>query len=384
MKLPDDVRQLLVRRFQHKYRAWLLDEKSSEQWPLEIKLGIPSTTRAQQQLEGVRVWISAWQSWEGAGQVIWRHRRWRTLGIQQLPEKLILQQADDVVLWIGELSRWRRAKQRFNQLATHWPVLQIYLPNYFAILADYDDVNFKRLIDMLDWIIAHPNSKLYPRQLPIAGVDSKWLEQRKTLINDLVATIQQNKNLDLDFFQRCGLKAPPHLIRIRVLDQNISHQLGGLADISAPITQLATLQITPTYVFIVENLQTGLAFNNIPNSVIFMRLGYHVDVLAQLPWVIRAKCFYWGDLDTHGFAILNRIRSYIPDIRSLLMDEQTLLHHQALWVEEKQPHTADYLPLLTKEEQAVYQAIKCNTWGQTIRLEQERIAWDYATRIIQF
>jgi hypothetical protein len=31
----------------------------------------------------------------------------------------------------------------------------------------------------------------------------------------------------------------------------------------------------------------------------------------------------------------------------------------------------------------VYQAIKCNVWGQNVRLEQERIAWDFALKAFQ-
>ena len=57
------------------------------------------------------------------------------------------------------------------------------------------------------------------------------------------------------------------------------------------------------------------------------------------------------------------------------MDEATLRSHQGLWVEEKDQHAAETLPLLTDPEQAVYQAIKRNARGQHVRLEQERIAW---------
>ena len=39
-----------------------------------------------------------------------------------------------------------------------------------------------------------------------------------------------------------------------------------------------------------------------------------------------------------------------------------------LWVEEKDQHSAETLPLLTDPEQAVYQAIKRNTWGQNVRI----------------
>jgi len=150
---------------------------------------------------------------------------------------------------------------------------------------------------MLEWIIANPNSNLYPRQLPIAGLDSKWLEGRKGLLPDLVATIKGEVD-ERDFFQVCGLKPLPHLIRMRILDQVLSKQLGGLTDILAPWEELAYLDLSVTKVFVVENLQTGLAFPDIPGALVFMRLGYNVDVLARLPWIAKAKCIYWGDLDT--------------------------------------------------------------------------------------
>ena len=46
-------------------------------------------------------------------------------------------------------------------------------------------------------------------------------------------------------------------------------------------------------------------------------------------------------------------------------------------------HAAETLPLLTDPEQAVYQASKRNAWGQNVRLEQERIAWDVAWKVLQ-
>jgi hypothetical protein len=106
-------------------------------------------------------------------------------------------------------------------------------------------------------------------------------------------------------------------------------------------------------------------------------------VLGRLPWLTGARCLYWGDLDTHGFAILNRARTCLPDLQSVLMDEGTLHRHRALWVEEKTPHSADALPLLSDSEQALYRAIRQNIWEQNVRLEQERIAWDYAWPILR-
>ncbi len=383
MKLPEDVRQTLVRRFQSKHREWLIGDPDESQWPLEVPLGLPTEQAALRQVDGVRAWVSAWQGWQGGGILSWCERRWKALGVQRLPEKLALGGPEDVAMWIGESTRWERAQSRYRTLTARWPVLAQQLPRYFDVLADYSHADYQRLAEMLDWIASHPNSNLYPRQLPVSGLDSKWLDGRKGLLTDLVAAIQEDSSSDVDFYQRCGLKAPPLLVRMRVLDQALRAHVAGVGDITAPVDDLAGISWLVSHVFIVENLQTGLAMSDIPGAVVFMRLGYNVDVLARLPWLARARCIYWGDLDTHGFAILHRARSYIPELQSVLMDEETLLRHKALWVDEAAQHSAAELTLLTKDEQQLYRDLKLQRWGQNVRLEQERIDWAAAWSVLQ-
>lgn len=388
MKFPDDVQKELKRRFKNRHRVWLEasgepDQLDDSGWPLEVNLGIPTENQALKQVEGVRAWVVAWQFWNGVGSLSWGERRWRKLGTQPVPEKLLLSGPGEVAQWIGEADRWDRAQQRYKHLIGRWPQLSDKLPRYFAILADYSEGDYRRLIDMVAWIEKNPASNLYPRQLPVTGLDSKWLEKRKGLLADLVDVVRGRTTAEGDFYGRCGLKAPPQLIRLRILDESLRQRVGSLNDISAPWEQLAELDFPVNKVFIVENLQTGLAFDDLPGSVVIMQLGYGVDVLGLLPWVAKANSVYWGDLDTHGFAILNRARSHLPGLKSVLMDEETLRSHQDLWVEEKDQHAADTLPLLTDTEQALYQAIKCNTWGQNVRLEQERIAWDVAWKSLK-
>jgi hypothetical protein len=388
LKFPDDVQEALRRRFKNRHREWLEASGNPEPpeerfWPLEVTLGMPTENQALKQVEDVRAWVAAWQSWRGVGSLSWSDRRWRKLGVQRLPERLVLGGPEQVARWIGEADRWERSQQRYKELIGRWPQLASKLPRYSDLLADYSEVDYRRLVDMVAWIEKNPASNLYPRQLPVSGLDSKWLEKRKGLLADLVDTARGESSSEGDFFQRCGLKAPPQLIRLRVLDNGLRQWVDGLEDISAPWEQLADLDVPVSNVFIVENLQTGLAFDDLPGSIVIMQLGYGVDVLGRLPWAAKAHCIYWGDLDTHGFAILNRARTYLPELKSVLMDEETLLGHRDLWVEEKAQHNAESLPLLSDSEQALYQAIKLNKWGQNVRLEQERIAWNSAWRTLQ-
>ena len=95
--------------------------------------------------------------------------------------------------------------------------------------------------------------------------------------------------------------------------------------------------------------------------------GYAVQILESLNWLESLDVVYWGDLDTHGFAILNRLRHRFPNARSLLMDSDTLLAHQTQWVTEPTP-TAAVLSLLTPDEQALYGALGAGVFGPAVRL----------------
>lgn len=62
--------------------------------------------------------------------------------------------------------------------------------------------------------------------------------------------------------------------------------------------------------------------------------GYGWDTLAQAKWLAQCRIGYWGDIDTHGFAILDQLRHRFGQVESLLMDRATLMAHEALWGEE--------------------------------------------------
>lgn len=377
MKLPADVQQLLARRFDARHRDWLVNTGAEAHWPLTVPLGMPTEQSAMRQVDAVREWVAQWRAWRGPGALEWADRQWRVLGAQHLPDTLTLAEPSDVAAWIGQQERWTRARFRFVGMTARWPVLAQRLPRLFSVLADYDDTDFDRLSRIVEWIIAHPRSSLYPRQLPIAGIDSKWLESRTGIIAELIQQLTGNAAVT-DFYSLCGLKRTPVQVRIRILDPALRQCTGGISDLTAPIDDLARLELPVSTVFIVENLQTGLAFEDTPGAVVFMALGYSVDLLRRIPWIARARCLYWGDIDTHGFAILHRARCAIPGLSSVLMDEETLLRFSTLWSSERSQDLAADPTMLTGPELDVYQGLRQQRYGQNVRLEQERIAWDHA------
>lgn len=286
--------------------------------------------------------------------------------------------AEDAALLAGEERQWVPASRNYRRLARRWPAAASRLNRWFEVLADFDSVDIEAFEALLAWLERNPRSGLYPRQAPIPGIDTKWIERRLPMAADLLAALRGEEVEGRRPHQICGLKEAPNILRIRVLDPLLRGCLGGLGDVTAPVGDLRNIHLAADRVYIVENLQTGLALEDRQGSVVVMGLGYGVTALADVPWVAGSACIYWGDLDTHGFAILNRARSCLRRVVSALMDEATLLRYRSLWVRERDQCPDPDLRELTDAERSVYRALKDQRWGVNVRLEQERIAWNEA------
>jgi hypothetical protein len=375
---PEDVRAKLIKLYDSRKHEWL-SSYSSHDWPLEIGLGCPTEEQAIKQQSTVVSWVAAWRAQLEQLQVTWHDRQWRRIGTQTIPEKVIFTGPHDVAVAIGETARWRRASERYTLLSHRWPHVSSQAKPLFEPLANYDDVEYELLQRVVQWFVENPSSGLYPRQLPVAGAHSKWLEGRLLLVCCLLAcaTARNDYTATLPFL---GLRELPVSWRLRILDASIRQQPGGVGDMSAPIRDLQQLPISPTNVVIVENLQTFLAFQEFPETVVLMGMGFRVGELGTIGWVQFARCYYWGDLDSSGLAILDLARSLIPHVVSILMDEHTLLSHQHLWTEEKKQYPGQMLSHLSAEELSLYRALKEQQFGSNVRLEQERVPWDTAWR----
>ena len=115
------------------------------------------------------------------------------------------------------------------------------------------------------------------------------------------------------------------------------------------------------------------------NSVVIFGLGYGVDSLAHIPWLKDCRLFYWGDIDSHGFGILSRLRHYFPAVTALMMDEQSLRLHEHLCVTEpKNARCQSALTGLNDAEQQLYQQLQQSHQ----RLEQERLPMGYVMQCL--
>lgn len=148
------------------------------------------------------------------------------------------------------------------------------------------------------------------------------------------------------------------------------------ADVTLDAASFATLALPIERVFVTENEINFLAFPPVARAIVVFGAGYGWDSLARASWLHQCHLHYWGDIDTHGFAILDQLRGYFPQVASFLMDRETLLAHQMHWGEE--PELARHeLSRLTVQEMAVYDELRFDRLHARLRLEQERIGYGW-------
>lgn len=396
MKTPADVRALATKRFQRERLNALREALGcavTTTWPWVVPLGRPTERDVLTDAQSVLAWRDAWVDAKVLGdfEVETDIIAWRAIGTQTVPVRVLFVNTKAIAKVAGLLPLWTQVVTRAKRFVALWPGIEEAMVREWAMLADWSDDAVLALERVLTWFVDHPKSGLYLRQLPIEGVDTKWFtEPRKKVVQRLLVAIREAKvgavlgtepsevlGPDMTFETVCGLKPLPKLIRGRLLDEVDQKLFYGLSNLSLPLDEWAQLPLYPEIVFISENLQTGLAFEAHPKSVVFFGLGAGVTQLAAIPWVRTARIIYWGDVDTYGLEILAHLRSVLPQTESVMMNRQTLEAFRGLAVAENRQASGAHVEHLRENEREVFDALKVGDLAR-LRLEQERIPWPVA------
>jgi hypothetical protein len=351
-------------------------------WPLRLNLKGPSASDLSDRFEAVRQWVRAVADTPQV-RIKWRQCNHRVQGAQQLPASVWLDTLQDALGFIGKARQAQRFVALWQQTAAVQPTLLAWLlrrPLQALDLADRWD----RLLAVVAWLQAHPRPAVYLRQVDVPGVDSKFIEAHRGVLAELLdlalppEAIERGATGVAQFTRRFGFLDKPVRIRFRLLDPALPSLPGceGLPDITLDVASFARLTLPIAHVFITENETNFLAFPEVTSAIVVFGAGYGWEALARAAWLQRCQLHYWGDIDTHGFAILDQLRAHIPGVASFLMDRQTLLAHRPHWGEEPDPVRHD-LSRLTTDEAAVYDDLRFDSLQPRLRLEQERIGYGW-------
>ena len=365
---PAEVRAWLGKKWQS--GALLTAFAEGMDWePLSVPLRGPVAGEIAERLAEVQEWAAEWgRAGRGPLRVEYKKVGGRQVGSNMIPARAWIDGYDHVWELLGVRAEVRRFSSLVQATAESCPRLVPWVtrrPMQLLRLADRWD----KLLATVRWIDERQSPGMYLRQLDLPGVDTKFIERHRGVLAELLDLQLAPDRIDADaadFAGRYRFRRKPGYVRFRWPG------LCGFSELSVRTDEFAAPPSGASRAYVVENEITYLAFPLPADAVVIFGGGYAVDVLEPLGWLTDLDLVYWGDIDTHGFAILNRLRHRFGHARSMLMDRATLLEHRGQWVTEPRP-TAAALDLLDAEETELYRDLVEGALGPSVRLEQERI-----------
>lgn len=355
-------------------------------FPLRLKLRGPASADLVDRFDEVRTWAAELGSLRHM-RIEMRQFRHRVRGTSTLPHEAWVDSLSDALALVGQ-TREAGVFEHIVQLTRdRQPGLLGWLrarPIQALALAS----EWSHLLDVVAWMHAHPRPGIYLRQVDIPGVHSKFIERHRGVLIELFDAVLQESAIDASaggvtgFQRRYGFAAKPERVRFRVLDPALSLLPGVTSgDITLDVDSFRALRCGVTRIFVTENETNFLAFPAVARSLVLFGAGYGFEVLDGNTWLQQCQLYYWGDIDTHGFAILDQLRARFPDVQSFLMDRATLMAFKSVWGREDNPLTRDLLRL-REEERSLYDDLRDQRIRANLRLEQEFIGFDRVCSVL--
>lgn len=379
---PRDLRAQVLRLWE---RGELLRELLAvdTRFPIRLVLKRPGSAELTSQFEAVRLWAQALAATPHI-RLEWKAMQHRVQGTQSLPDQVWLNTPNDALTLIGKSAPAARFATLVEMTKAELPVLLPWLARRPLQALDLADC-WPQLLAVVQWLRANPRPGVYLRQVDVPGVHSKFIETHRGTLAELFdralpddAIAPHATGLG-QFATRYGFRERPLRVRLRVLDADMPLITGVTRpDLTLDADSFAALAPACRHVFITENETNFLAFPLLADSIVVFGSGYGWDALSQARWLENRSVFYWGDIDTHGFAILDALRARLPEVRSFLMDEATLHAHAMFWGTESAPIRHDLFKL-TDAERRVYDQLRDDRLRPGLRLEQEHIAFGWVS-----
>jgi len=367
---PEDIAAKVRRRWDN--GSLLRARAAGEPFdPIEVSLRGPKPSEIGDDLAAAGNWVAMLDLGRRDDHrytLEWQTVGGRSIGRNQLPNRAVVSSFEQALALLNETTAAGRFDEILLLAQQHPRVRQWILANPHRALALA--VEMPRLIAAFVWLDEHRGSDRYLREISAQGVDTKFAERHRS---DLAAMLGVPTTA-AGFLAGLGLRSKPGLLRLRP-----AASLGlptPLTELGVRPEELAKLSVKPRIAIIVENEISYLSVDVPADGIVFWGKGFDVDQVGRLGWLADAEILYWGDIDTHGFAILDRLRAWLPQTRSVLMDRDTLLAHRDRWVTEDRP-AKSALPRLTSDEQALYSELVEDSHDVRVRLEQERIDWQW-------
>lgn len=363
MKSPQHLSVRLRKQWQdsdHRERR-LLDQGV---WPISVPIGRPTPTEFITHGSLVREHVQRWRSVE-IGEVQWKNISYRG-GAEpvKIPTNWVLRNSAEWAAATDDPAIIHEQQKIVDALTQVEPVFHHALTRGLRSLSNttLDEVlHATRLVMQLEPGCANGRPL---RALALAGIDSKFFERHRMLIQKLLDARFDGQASEQGLESFLGaLDEGDHWLLIVPLASGLL----SFNQQSVPATELVSTGLPGTHLLIIENERCLHQLPQLDSTVAVLGSGLNLAWM-QAGWLCAKTIGYWGDLDTWGLVMLATARMCQPKLDALLMNEQTFEAHAELAVPEPQP--ADDLPPsgLYEPEQALYLRLRNAEKG---RLEQE-------------
>jgi len=303
----------------------------------------------------------------------------RDFGNNRFPKKITLDERDDLLRLARKVDEFAATCHVVDRVRAELPQLEDWLVKNVNTLHRHA-VAIEGLIGVAKYFLKNPWPDCYLRQIPVP-VETKFIEKHKAVLTQWLDKILPETARDdskKKFAQRYGLRdGPPHQA-LRVLDSQLQQEIGlPFDELSLPLKSMATLSVQNATVVIVENDTNLFILPAFPRGIGIRGNGNAVVLLERLKWLETNRILYWGDFDVDGFVILSRLRNLFPHVESLMMDDETMQHHENYFGAGNNS-TPPAPTNLTPGELAAFEY--CSQHNR--RLEQEKIPPDFVDQAI--
>lgn len=378
MKNRSIIRSEINNYYRAKVISWLashIKDKRDvpEDFPTHLYLGAP--TKDEEVLENKDAFLSFCAEWNTplpAGHIEFIDKTYDELGTVKVPIHLVFDTPDELATWAGHLVEYHSAVRCLDLIAQEVPELIDSALNVISSLANLSWIDFERMVAVSKWFCEHRDSECLIRQIPIRGVDTRWFEIHSHLLLDFLRDYLELNPYRKDLLQ-LGLIPPPSLVRMVVFDYEQRAKIGGMRLVATSIQEMEQLKFRPDRVVFIDNLPTAVALPDLKGTIGIITPLNHIREACAIGWVGNAHCQYLGSIDLKSFAILHNLRLYLPNIESVLMDEQTLLSNQDLWTNDDLSAFDSAPVALNQSETHLYRCLIEGVYGERVRLDLERL-----------
>ncbi|MGC5171613.1 Wadjet anti-phage system protein JetD domain-containing protein [Microbacterium sp. DT81.1] len=384
MKSTADLLDVISRRVRTGWREAITGETASLRLPWRVPVGKPAGNELDGRLNDVRAWSQAVDLFARQhGFTITKQARRSASGLtQEVPSVVVVPSFETAAAAVGRGKDFLRDRNRMALLMplTTQEVTPAQVAGVVYRIRSWDDGDVVVLAAALAWLAEHSAAGMTAREVPVPGMNSKWLttsRQRE------ITLLLGRDNLGLTV----GRPARRHF---RYLDAGHLDAGGRQFDVAAA-GDVNRPEYLPDLVIICENVDSAQQLPRRARTIVFEGDGdAGAALIGELDWVKHCPhVLYWGDMDVDGLSIVNTYRLRGLNVATVLMDHHAYLRFSHLGVSVDRSGKPLPLPArpvlthLTQDEARLLEQLCDPALRGPLRIEQERLPRESAVAEIE-